>query len=32
LVFPFYDDHQILGVSQCGDSWWSCCWWGSCCI
>jgi len=25
LVF-FCDDHQILGLSKCGDSWWSWCW------
>jgi len=30
LAFFFYDDHQILGVSICGDSWWSWCWRGGC--
>jgi len=28
--FSFCDDHQILGVSRCGDSWWSWCWRGGC--
>ena len=30
LTFSFCDDHQILGGSRCGDSWWSWCWRGGC--
>jgi len=32
LVFPICDDHQILGVSRCGDSWWLWSWRRCCCL